>query len=168
MPLSFGNCDAVVSAPLPHTAAATVNIRAEGCTIAAVGVPGPPGTGGGGSTLVSSGTAAVPLSGHRAVYRRPDGLITYASSDNPACMNESIWVTLGAAAAGDDVFAVSFGEMTEPSWNWTPGVPIFLGLGGLLTQTAPTTPVHDFLIVLGYAPIPTKMFVNRQPAIDLI
>lgn len=169
MPLNFGDCNATVVA-MPGTLNGTAVVSAgEGCSSIAVGVPGP-STGGGPVTgsLLITGTAAVPLSGHAAVYRRPDGLIDYASADNTACMNEAIWITIGAASAGDDVTAVMYGELSEPSWAWTPGVPIFLGLAGALTQTPPTEPTADFLAVLGYAPIPTKMCVNRQPSIDLI
>jgi hypothetical protein len=140
------------------------------CEVIAVGVPGPPGAGGTGSggTLTMTGTAAVALSGHRAVYRRPDGLIDYASANNLGCLHEAIWVTTGAATMGGDVSMVMFGEMSEPSWTWVPGVPIFLGINGVLTQTAPLAPAADFLVVLGYVPITTKMFVDRQPSIDLI
>jgi len=169
MPLNFGDCNATVVA-MPGTLNGTAVLSSgDGCSTIAVGVPGP-STGGsvGASTLTITGTAAVPIGGHRAVYRRPDGLIDYASADNPGCMNESIWITTGAAAAGDDVTAVVLGELSEPSWTWTPGAPIFLGLTGILTQTPLAEPTADFLAVIGYAPIPTKMFVNRQPSIDLI
>lgn len=140
------------------------------CSTVAVGIPGPAGPGGGGATgaLTVTGTAAVPLSGHRAVYRRPDGLIDYASATNLGCLHEYIGITTGAASAGDDITMVVFGEMSEPTWAWTPGVPIFLGSGGALTQIPPTTPTADFLVVLGYVPITTKVFVDRQPSIDLI
>lgn len=167
MPLNFGGCNATVVG-MPGVMSGSSVVSGE-CTTVAVGVPGP-STGGsvGASSITMTGTAAVALGGHRAVYRRADGLIDYASADDPACMNESIWITTGAAALGDDVTAVAFGEMSEPSWTWSPGVPIFLGLAGALTQTPPVEPTSDFLAVLGYAPIPTKMFVNRQPSIDLI
>lgn len=167
MSLNFGDCSASVVG-MPGVMSGSFAVSSGDCGAAAVGVPGPSTGGGSASTLTVTGTAAQALSGHSAVYRRSDGLIDYASADNLACMNESIWVTTGAAAMGDDVTAVTFGEMSEPSWSWSPGVPIFLGVGGALTQTPPTEPVAGFLAVLGYAPIPTKMFVNRQPSIDLI
>lgn len=171
MSVSFGDCNAqVMGVPgMPGSAGVAVTAEAGTCSTIAVAVPGIPGSSGsGGSTLTITGTAAQALSGHAAVYRRTDGLIDYASADDPACMFESIWVTLGAAMAGDDVTCVTFGEMSEPSWSWTPNSLIFLGLAGALTQTVPTEPTSDFLRVMGYAPLPTKMFINAQPAIDLI
>lgn len=139
--------------------------------VVAVPVPGPAGPVGppGSSTdrVVLTGVAAVPLSGHRAVYRRSDGLIDYANSGAPEHIGVPIWVTTGAALAGEVVTMVALGEIVEPSWTWTPGL-IFLGPGGALTQTVPSEPVSDFLAVLGYAPTATSMYVNRQPSIDLI
>lgn len=143
---------------------------AEGeCETLVVAIPGPPGSSGGapGNRIQITGTAAVPLSGHRAVYRRADGLIEYASSDNPAHIGVPIWVTTGAASASTTVTMVALGEIVEGSWTWTPG-PIFLGINGALTQTPPAEPVHDFLAVLGYAPTSTRMYVNRQTSVDLI
>jgi hypothetical protein len=170
MSLSFGDCNAQVMAVpgMPGSAGVAVSAETGSCSAIAVGVPGIPGSSASASTMTITGTAAQALSGHAAVYRRTDGLIDYASADDVACMRESIWVTLGAASMGDDVTCVIFGEMSEGSWTWTPNSLIFLGLAGALTQTVPSEPTSDFLRVMGYAPLPTKMFVNSQPAIDLI
>lgn len=141
------------------------------CDTSVITVPGPPGRPGPpGDTfgaLTITGTALQDLSGHRAVYRRPDGLIDYASSDDPTIENNSVWVTTGAASAGASVTAVIFGEISEPSWNWSQGL-VFLGIDGVLTQIPPAAPDSLFLAVVGYALGPTKMFVNRQPSIELV
>ncbi|MGA6208064.1 hypothetical protein ACPESR_25255 [Nocardia testacea] len=127
------------------------------------GPPGPPGPGG--ERVVLTGEAAVPLGGHRAVYRRPDGLIDYASATDPGHMAVPIWITTGAAAAGDTVTMVAVGGITEGSWSWAPG-PIFLGAGGALVQALP--PGALFLAVIAAASTATTVWVDRQPSIDLI
>ena len=72
-------------------------------------------------------------------------------------------ITTGAAAAGDAINVQASGEMTEVSWNWTPGLPVFLGTNGLLTQTPP---VSGFQLVLGVAISPTKLAINiKQPIV---
>jgi hypothetical protein len=135
--------------------------------VAVPGLPGPPGVGTISEYVALNGTAAVALGGQRAVYRRADGLIDYASNDNPAHMNVPIWVTTGAVVGGATVTMVTVGEIEEPSWSWTAG-PIFLGVNGVLTQTLPAEPTNDFLAIVGTASTPTRMYVNRQPSIDLI
>ena len=130
------------------------------------GEPGPPGSGTAVNQLVITGIAATALSGHRAVTRRPDGTIEYASADNPAHLNLPIWITTGAAAMGAPVDGVAYGELIEPTWSWTPG-PLFLGLNGTITQTVPTAPSSVFLARIGSATDPDRMFVDRSLSITL-
>ena len=142
------------------------------CDTIAVGIPGPPGppgpSGGGPSDHIEiTGTAAQALSGHRAVYRRSDGLIDYADAATLGHISRAIGVTAGAASSGNPVTVLMFGEMTEGSWTWTvPGL-IFLGLNGALTQAVPAAPGSQFQAVLGYAVSSTRMYVDRQPSIHL-
>jgi hypothetical protein len=150
----------------------------DDCDYIAIATPGPPGVpgdpgpagppGSGSEYLAIAATAGADLSGHRAVYRRPDGLIDYASAGDLDQLTTAIWITTGAAVSGDDITMVELGELTESSWAWMPGSPIFLGLSGLLTQTAPATPGSAFSAVLGYAPTSTTMYVDRQPSIVLV
>lgn len=141
------------------------------CELLAVAVPGPPGPpgGGGGASdhIEITGIAAQALSGHRAVYRRPDGLIDYADAGTAAHISVQIGVTNGAAASGAAVTVTMLGEIFEGSWTWTTPGLIFLGANGALTQVVPAAPGSDFLAVLGYAVSPTRMYVVRQPSIDL-
>lgn len=136
----------------------------EVIAVAIPGIPGPPGAPGGGTI---TGTAAAALSGHRAVYRRADGLIDYADAANLAHISTAIGITTGAAASGSPVTVMMLGEMTEGSWSWTAPGLIFLGTNGLLTQAVPSAPGSEFLAVLGYAVSPTRMYVDRQPSIHL-
>jgi hypothetical protein len=113
-----------------------------------------------------TGVAAVALSGHRAVTRRPDGLLEYTDNTTAAHLNAPIWITLGAAAAGSVVEVLAYGTLTEPSWAWLPG-PLYLGSGGLITQTPPSPPAL-FLATIGVATGPSTVFLDRHPSIVLI
>ncbi|MGW5147536.1 hypothetical protein [Rhodococcus koreensis] len=130
------------------------------------GPDGPPGTGSAVNQVLVTGEAAEPLSGHRAVTRRPDGLFEYASNTRSEHLHTPIWVTTGAAAVGAHVTAVAFGELLEPTWAWVPG-PVYLGADGALTQTAPEAPAV-FLAQIGSATDPDRIFVDRSPSINLI
>jgi hypothetical protein len=140
--------------PLPDSQAVAVPVP---------GPAGPPGNGEGGAAVVVTGTAGAALSGHRAVVRRTDGRFIYADNTNPAHLTLPIGITTGAAASGGDIQVQMLGEMTEPSWAWTPG-PIFLGAAGALTQTVPGS---GFLAQLAAATGATTVFIDRSPSIQL-
>lgn len=142
------------------------------CEAIAVGIPGPPGppgppSGGPSDHVQITGIAARALSGHRAVYRRADGLIDYADAATATDIARAIGISIGAASSGAAITVMMLGEMTEGSWSWTAPGLIFLGASGALTQTVPAAPGSEFLAVLGYAVSPTRMYVDRQPSIHL-
>lgn len=118
-----------------------------------------------GATGVSAGVelvAPVALSGQRAVYRAADGL-RLASADQRSTI-DVIGITTGAIAAGALGVAQTADEMTEPTWAWVPGLPVWLGLNGLLTQTVTTVGTQ---VELGIATAATKLIVRIQPPIYL-
>lgn len=127
------------------------------------GPPGPPGA----SDSRITRTAAEALSGHRAVTLDPGGQLVYASNDEPEHLGAPVWVTTGAALAGDLAEALMFGPMDEITWNWTPGTPVYLGQNGVLTQTPPAAPAAFFLAQVGFATSATSLFVDRFPSIKL-
>lgn len=127
------------------------------------GPAGPPGPAGGHAV----GIAAVALSGHRAVTPGPGGGWVYASNDEPEHLGAPIWITTGAAAAGAAAEAMIIGPMTEPSWNWIPRQPVYLGTNGVLTQSAPTAPDAFFLAQVGFAISATSLYVDRLPSIKI-
>jgi len=112
--------------------------------------------------------AAVALSGHRAVTPRPDGTVEYASNAVAAHLHAPLWITQGAVTAGQLATVLAYGALVESSWAWTPGVPLFLGAGGLLTQTAPVAPGALFSAQVGTATGATAAFFDRQPSIGLV
>ena len=131
-------------------------------TAGAQGPSGPQGPAGpaGGEAYY---TAATALGGQRAVCLQSDGL-HYADAATAGHVGLVAGITPGAVEAGALTSIVCFSEMTEPSWNWTPEQPVFVGLNGVLTQTLPDTAV--FSQVVGVATSPTSIFVRlREPLI---
>lgn len=104
--------------------------------------------------------AATDLSGHRVVVPGAGGMVGYGDNSEVGQVDLSFWMTTGAAVANDLVSLLAVGTFTEPSWTWTPGAPIYLGVAGALTQTAPTAPTAAFLVKVATALTPTTIFYN--------
>jgi len=101
--------------------------------VGAVGIQGPPGPAGG---YVTATTGQI-IGGHRLVTVDNDGRVIYADALDPNHLGRPMWLS-EAAWDADTVgtFRVT-GPVTEPSWDWTPGKPLFLGVNGSLTHTPP-------------------------------
>lgn len=129
------------------------------------GPPGPPGaaglSGGAGMTAI----AGEALGGHRAVVLDAAGAAFYADRTTPGHFGRLAGITTGAAILGSPVALARTSTVTEPSWAWTPNAAVFLGLTGLLTQTAPVT---GFLQVVGMALSATTLFVNPREPIAIL
>lgn len=139
----------VVDQPGPTTSVDTpsqVTVQATGTAPGAPGAPGEPGPAGIPDELIFTRIAAITLSGHRVVRPLPDGTVTYADSTRLVDATAALWLTLDAANAGDEINLVAIGNVTEPSWNWVPGEPIFLGPNGTLTQTSPLFGGDAFMV----------------------
>ena len=101
------------------------------------------------------------ISGHRVIRCDSTGKAAYADSNTTAHANSVIGISTNAAVNGDIVNVQFSGEVEEPSWNWTPNMPVFDGVNGTLTQTSPT---QGFSLVVGFAVTPTKIVVGiKQP-----
>ena len=100
------------------------------------------------------------VSGHRAVMATPLG----AAHADPANAGAVVGISKNAAAAGDLVGIATQGTLTEPTWTWTPGQPVFFIADGLLTQTVPTTVA---VMPIGTALTPTSIFINPLHAVYL-
>ena len=128
------------------------------------GPSGPPGRPGdpGGSLVQRQAQQA--LGGHRVVLMNANDRADYASNAVRNHSQRVIGLTVGAAAADETVLIQSFGELTEPSWNWVPDFPVFLGTNGLLTQAQPGFPAAKFQLVVGFPISNTTIFINlREP-----
>lgn len=142
----------VVEIASESTTLLVVEEIAEVVEIATEGPQGPAGAPGGATTTK---TAAVALSGHRAVTPRADGTVEYASNGDADHAGAALFLTTQAVAMGDAVTVQALGEITNGGWSWTPG-PVWLGTNGQLTQTPPVYPAV-FSRVVGAATSPTTV-----------
>lgn len=124
------------------------------------GPPGPPGPAGGNVVqLLAIGA----VGGNRVVRSVPGG-VGYASNDNTAHGDDVVGLTLQAGA--DELINVQVaGEVVEPSWNWVPQEPVFVGTNGLLTQAPPEDPAARFVLVFGFATSPTSIMIRVEAPI---
>lgn len=130
------------------------------------GMPGPPGPPGpSGATIEVAGTAGVDLSGHRLVLSGTDGLLVYADPSDPAHIGRRVLLTTGAIMAGDDGSVVGEGEVTEPTWAWTPGAALFLGPNGTLVTAPPVGAA--FWVEVGAALGATRIYFDPRTPIRL-
>jgi len=130
--------------------------------VAEQGPPGPPGADGASTLRLIAGAA---LGGHRAVLLDADSQAQYASADDPDHFGRVVGITTGAAVSGAPVDVLRGGELVEPGWAWAPGLPVYLGINGVLTQVPPVAP--SFCLIVGFPVAPTKLFVSLREPIKL-
>jgi hypothetical protein len=122
------------------------------------GIPGPAGSGGGISL-----TADTALGGHKLVACI-DAELIYADNRQLSHASQFVGMTTHAADAGSPIQIINFGEFEEPTWNWTLGQPIYLGINGQLTQVEPQPSTAAFALVVGFPLSPTRvLFKAREP-----
>lgn len=92
------------------------------------------------------------IGGHRLVALDTAGKAVYTTD-----YKTIVGMTINAADTDDPVGVVVAGPVTEPSWSWTPGEPLFAAANGLMTQTPPTT---GTLLQVGVATSETSIFVK--------
>lgn len=109
--------------------------------------------------------ADVVLGGHRVVRSVGGDRVGYASAADPMHGDDTVGITLNAAAAGDEVTVVVFGPVAYGGWAWTPGAPVFLSTDGLLTQTPPEPLVAAFVQCVGHARDATTLYVAIDPPV---
>ncbi len=150
-----------------------VNDAPDGAHVVAVGMgpPGPPGPqgesgeGGGSGEVVSKAyTAGATVNGHRAVVFDDEHRVVHAEPGTLYNAGRVVGITTGSAVEDAAVTVHSYGELTEPSWSWTVHGDVFLGAGGVLTQSVPTS---GAVLRLGYATAATSMFVDIDDPIYL-
>jgi hypothetical protein len=106
-------------------------------------------------------TASVALSGQRAVSLNGAGGVVYFNPAQP----DVVGVTTGAVSIGQPVSVQIQDVLDEPSWSWTPGLPVYAGTNGVLSQTPPSS---GYLVVVGVALTPTKMRIEPEPPVSMI
>lgn len=135
-------------------------VRSGNAPARVIGTTGPPGPAGAAAGRVAA-VAGQALSGHRVVTFDSSGLAVYADNATASHAWASVGVTTAAAASGSVVEVAVTGEIIEPSWSWAPGLPVFVGANGALTQTAPQA-AGVFCRVIGAAKNATSLLVGAQ------
>lgn len=133
--------------------------------VAQQGPPGGPGPAGAPGGALLTGTAGAALSGHMAVAYDDSGELVYASADNAEHAFTLAGISTGAAILGATVTVQRNDVIDHAGWAWTPGAPVFLGLGGMLVQTP--DPLGVFLKPLGIALTAQRLMLAIQPAMFL-
>lgn len=122
------------------------------------GPVGPPGAGGDSIAVVR--LAAQALGGHRVVRTVGAGLVDYADARFEDHAEEVLGLTTHAVSTGGEIQVLTHGFITEPSWAWTPGLPLFLAADGLMAHVP--DPSMAFDLVVGFAETATTVFINLQ------
>lgn len=125
------------------------------------GLPGPPGPPGSAGAQTLTLTAAQALSGHRMVVATASGAV-YADPTDPDHADALVGLTTGAALMGDPASVLAAGELTEPSWAWTPGLPLYVTALGLLSHTPPPA---GWVQMAALALTPTRVLLTPRQTI---
>lgn len=103
------------------------------------------------------------LGGQRLVVLR-NGQLFYADTTDTADLGLVIGMTVAAATTGQDTQVQFLGDLTEPSWSWTVGSPVYFNASGVPTQTQP---VSGFSQIVGFASAATKIYIQLREPIAL-
>jgi hypothetical protein len=95
---------------------------------------------------ISSFIAGIDISGHTIVSRSVDTVIPSDPADSTSVHN-IVGITNQASVTGSPIDIVTSGMIHDDSWSLLDG-PVFLGVNGILTQSAPTS---GYLVVIGYS-----------------
>ncbi len=106
--------------------------------------------------------AAEILGGHRLVSTDAAGKAHYTDITVAADVAALTGMTTGAAVAGASATVRTAGQIVEPSWAWTPGLPVFCGANAIPTQVCPAT---GHLVIIGVALSATALLLRIEKPI---
>lgn len=115
------------------------------------------------NSVVGTYLASEAIGGHIVVYQTASG-VAIASSSSVAHASRILGLTNSAVSLGANVPVTLSGELIEPTWTFTEGLPIYLSVNGTLTQTPPSS---GFILQMGVAVSPTKVSVSIKLPIIL-
>lgn len=105
------------------------------------------------------------IGGQRVVRSNGSKLVSYADNTNVLHAPSIVGITVNAAIDGAEIAVKYEGEITDPTWTWTPNLPVFCGTNGTMTQTVPLT---GFQLILGVATSAnTLLLAIKQPLLLL-
>lgn len=116
----------------------------------------------GGST-VKVFPAGENLGGHRLVILR-NGKLFYADTTDSLDLGLVVGMTVTSASTGQDTQVQFLGDLTEGSWSWTIGSPVYFDASGVPTQTQPSS---GFSQIIGFASTATKIYIQLREPIAL-
>jgi hypothetical protein len=113
---------------------------------------------------VVQAVADVALSGNRVVRTTGASSVDYCDAENVLHRDTLLGITTSAASAGASVGVQTRENIDEASWSWVPGLPIFCGAQGVLTQTYNPLNLWAFNRIVGWALSATRMrILLREP-----
>ena len=116
-----------------------------------------------GQDLSITKTASEAMSAYRAVVSDGASGVLLANNTDLTHRNRVVGVTETAAALAAAVNVRRVGQLVFSSWNWVPNAPVFVGVGGVLTQTPPVSPAV-FSQIVAVATSPTSIDIElRDP-----
>ena len=150
--------NAIVQSPI--TVSITGQPRTLGVSVNR-GERGDPGVGG--SVPLPSLIVAQTISALRIVSNL-NGQYDYANPLDPIASWSIVGITLQSINTGNLLTPVSNQPVTDQSWNWVRGSPVFLGPLGTLTQIPPVT---GHLVVVARVFDPKTLFIHIEETIKL-
>lgn len=138
-----------------------VNIGVRGYT----GDPGPVGPAGPPGTEITKcileKTAISSIGEHRVVFVNSTGKVSMAYMPDVQGGYKVLGISTQSYTAGQLAKILTFGELSNPLWNWSVGTPIYCGPDGTLLQ-APLESWQGaaFELVVGIPTSPTSLFVR--------
>lgn len=112
--------------------------------------------------LITQFKAGTQLLKNRAVCIDSNQLIQYADSENVNYAYNVLGINISNIDLNGTPQICNFGEMTSSVWNWTIGLPIYVGADGILTQTKPTV---GFILEIAQPITTTSILVNMKTVV---
>lgn len=101
------------------------------------------------------------LSALRLVKLNASNQLVYADSSNDSTV---LGLTFQAVNIGVAPIVVLSGLVTDSSWNWARGAPLYLSSNGAITETAPIT---GYIVAIGHAEAPTIINLNIMQGVQI-
>lgn len=108
-----------------------------------------------------------PITNLHVVGVGSDGKAYLAKASEELLSGSAVGVAVTSAIPDQEITIKVIGIFESLSLSLTPGLPVWVGPEGELTQVIPTAPINKFSQQVGTALTPTKILVEIQPSIDL-